>query len=104
MSTKEYSQNMSEALKKRWSIQQNREHQKEKLRVVAGTPIICIETQQIFNSISVANEYFHKSTRCTAIHDFFRGKTKTAFGYTWKKLTQEEYICLQQQDGIKTEK
>lgn len=90
MQTEEYKQKMSESLTKYYSQEENLERHKKICREKRGQPVRCIELDLIFSSISEANEYFGKGTRNTAIHDFFRGKQKTAFGHTWEKIIKEE--------------
>lgn len=91
MATEEYSQKMSKSVRKYWSNKDNIEKHKKITRNIKGQPIRCVETGMVFSSISEANECFGKSTRSTAIHDFFRGKSKSALGYHWEKISKEEY-------------
>lgn len=96
----EYRQKMSKSLKKRYEREGEKEAQKKRIRKTLGVPIYCIELNLYFGSISEANEFFKKSTRSTAINDYFRGKSKSAFGYHWKKVSKEEFLCHQQKDLI----
>lgn len=94
MDTEEYKIKMSISLKERYAKEEERIKQKERTRKAMGVPVRCIEINKVFGSISEANEFFNKSTRSTAIHDFFRGKQKTAFGYHWEKISKEEYYAI----------
>lgn len=96
--SQEYKEKMSQVIKKNYENEAYRNKHLRSIRKSIGSPIQCIETGQCFESISAANEFFGKSRRSTAINDFFRGKQKTAFGYTWKHINKEEYYAKQKME------
>ena len=46
----------------------------------------CIETGQIFDCISDANEYMGKSRKCMSICHCCKGRSKTAYGLHWEYI------------------
>lgn len=62
------------------------EETKEKLRKAFGKAIICVETQEVFPSITEAAEKINKNK--TTISAVLRGRNKTAGGLHWQYQTQ----------------
>lgn len=63
------------------------EETKKKIREANGKKVICIETQQVFNSLKEASEHIgvHKSN----ISKCCRDKRKTCGGFHWKYYEEE---------------
>jgi hypothetical protein len=57
-----------------------------KKRPEISKQVQCLDTGKIFNSIREANLFYNKPKHCTSISDHLSGKTKQAFGYTWKLI------------------
>lgn len=77
------------------------EKEKEKTRIstikAVGRKIICIELNQIFDSVTLANEFLGKNKNANGIYSCLSGKSKTGYGYHWRYLTEEEIRCLQKE-------
>lgn len=94
LNTKEHKELMSQIMRQRYSNPEEIEKQKVRMRQIKGTPIRCIETNQVFCSISEANEFLGKSLHSLAINDCLRGKSKTGHGYHWERISKEEYYAI----------
>ena len=70
--TEEHKKKISEAQKGK------KNHNSKKVR--------CIETGQIFDCISDANEYMGKSRKCMSICHCCKGRSKTAYGLHWEYI------------------
>lgn len=60
------------------------EKTKQKLREAFSQPVLCVELNQVFPSMTAAAEHFCLS-KCT-ISAVIKGRNKTAAGYHWKLL------------------
>lgn len=63
-----------------------REETRKKLRDVFGKSVVCVETREVFPSITEAANKINKNK--TTISAVLHGRNKTAGGYHWKYLTQ----------------
>lgn len=75
---------------KRWSDPE--EHTKASQSHIKshGKKVRCIETGEIYSCIADANEAHGKSRKSSAISSCLRGANKTAHGYHWELIIEEE--------------
>ena len=78
--SEETKKKLSEALKGKKMSSDN--HNAKKVK--------CIELNLIFNSVADANEYLGKPRSRDSISNCARGKSKTAYGYHWEYVTEEQ--------------
>lgn len=64
------------------------EEVKQKIREANGTPVICLETKEIFPSETAASKAMGLCEN--AVGQVIRGKTKTSGGFHWMKLSDYE--------------
>lgn len=66
---------------------------KEKMRIShtkESKIVLCIETNEIYNGPKAAERAMHPNTKSNHISEVCAGKRKTAYGYHWRYLTEEE--------------
>lgn len=97
----EHRQKASERMKAVWQRPEHREKvsqsskgkklkesTKEKIGKANSVPILCVETGEVFEGTAAASKFAGVSRSC--ISDTCTGRQKTAGGYHWRHLTQEE--------------
>lgn len=96
-----YGKPRPEAVKKKISISNHyaqlgkthTEATKEKMRVSHTKDskiVLCVETNEIYNGPKAAERAMRPNTKANHISEVCAGKRKTAYGYHWRYLTEEE--------------
>ena len=97
MQSEEYKNKMSEIIKERYTDEEYKKKWKKAVRQKSGQPIQCIETKEIFRCITEATEAMGGKSQSNSINFCLNGKYKTAYGYTWRRITLEEFLELKEQ-------
>lgn len=92
--TQEYKDKMRESILKRNAERPEILERSKKQSRLNGQPIQCIETGEIFACITEATEAMGGSPNSNSINHQLSGKNKTAYGYTWKRISKEEFLVL----------
>lgn len=99
--SKEYKKKLSQAMRERWKCETYKQEMKKKrtgkkrpqsaieaTRQKRMVKVVCVETGQLFESVSAAAAFSGASRTC--ISSVLTGKRKTAAGYTWRYADNDD--------------